>query len=58
MSWFEGDYRHKWLTGMCVPVGNRENVNNRGKEITGMIFVCIKLMRYKNEINVVLVVKK
>ena len=43
---------------MCVPVGNRENVNNRGKEITGMIFVCIKLMRCKNEINVVLVVKK
>ena len=23
---------------MCVPVGNIENVNNRGNEITGMIF--------------------
>lgn len=22
MSWFEGDYTHKWLTGMCIPVGN------------------------------------
>ena len=35
-----------------------ENVNNRGNEISGMISVCIKLMRCKSEINVVLVVKK
>lgn len=34
-----------------------KNVSNRPNEITGMIFVYIKLMRRKSEINVVLGVK-
>ena len=49
------------MTGRCVCAllwETVENVNNRRNEITGMTFVCIKLMRCKSEINAVLVVKK